>query len=69
MKYSFLTVDNQSMSRVMTALKTHHRVSTFGQQVHDFSFALVAPLRADYHNALAHTSKKLLKQFSLFTAA
>jgi len=32
---------------IVAALKPDHRIGVFGQKIHDFSLALIAPLRSD----------------------
>ena len=44
------TINDQSMTCVVTALKTDHRVKTFIEKVDNFPLALVAPLSADYYH-------------------
>jgi hypothetical protein len=50
----FLAVDHQGVARVMPALKTHDRRRILGEQIHDLTLALVAPLRADDDYVFAH---------------
>lgn len=44
MKNGFLTVDNQSMARVMATLIAHNIFSPFSQQVNDLALTFVTPL-------------------------
>ena len=50
----FFAVHHQSVPRIVAALKTHHASGLFGQPVHDFAFAFIAPLRADDDYVLCH---------------
>jgi hypothetical protein len=50
---SFLPVDDQGMTGVVTALKPHDDIGLLGEQVDHFSFAFIAPLNANY-NESAH---------------
>jgi hypothetical protein len=43
-----LAVDGDRVSRIMTAGITRHNLEALGQNVNDFAFAFVAPLRSDY---------------------
>lgn len=54
MKNGFFTVDNQSMTRIVTALIAHHIFSPFSQQVDNFALAFVTPLSAKYDDVLTH---------------
>ena len=49
MQHRAFTVDHQGVTGIVTALKAHHRGDPIGQQVDDFTLALVAPLGADDH--------------------
>ena len=40
--------DHDSVSSVGTALITYNEVFSFGQQVNQFTFGFVAPLKANY---------------------
>ncbi len=55
-------INHQRMTRVMTALKTHHHIGPFGQPVHNLAFALIAPLGAN-HNNIRHVSDLSLHHF------
>ncbi len=54
MKNGFLTVDNQSMARVMATLIAHNIFSPFSQQVNDLALTFVTPLGAQYDDVLTH---------------
>ena len=53
---SFDAVDDQGMACVVSPLETHHALGAFGQPVHQFAFAFVAPLGTDddHITALLH---------------
>ena len=49
-QHRLLAFDDQRVAGVVAALETRDRADAFGQQIDDFSFAFVAPLRAeDYY--------------------
>ncbi|OPZ10643.1 MAG: hypothetical protein BWZ07_02525 [Alphaproteobacteria bacterium ADurb.BinA280] len=50
MQYGFLAADDQRMAGVVAALESHHTANTLGQQIDDFAFAFVAPLRTQYND-------------------
>jgi len=54
MKNGFLTVNNQSMTSVVTALIAHNIFSPFGQQVDALALPFVPPLSAEYDDVLTH---------------
>ena len=48
----FLAVDDEGMGRVVAALKAHDYVGVGGEQVNNFTFTFIAPLRTDHGNSL-----------------
>ncbi len=44
MQGGFDAIDHQGMAGIVSALKTHNTLRTFSEPVHQFAFALVAPL-------------------------
>ena len=46
-------VDDQRVTRIVAALKAHHTLRHFGQPVHQFALAFVAPLGAHDHDVTA----------------
>jgi hypothetical protein len=50
MKRSFHAIDHQSVSGIVTALKTDYTLGAFGQPIDQFALALVAPLGTHYHH-------------------
>ena len=48
-----LAVADDRVAGVVAALEAHDRVGALGEQVGDLALALVAPLGADYYQALA----------------
>ena len=48
----FLAVDDQSVPRIVPAMKAHYGVSRFAQPIHQFAFAFITPLGA-YDNDVA----------------
>ncbi len=53
MEYIFFAIHHQGVASVVAALKAHHAVGVLGEQINDFSLALVTPLGA-YHNHVSH---------------
>ena len=53
-QYRLLAVDDERMPGVVSALKTHHRMRAIGEQIDNFSLALVTPLGADDDDILGH---------------
>jgi hypothetical protein len=47
-QFIYLFANNQRVTRVVPALKARDDIGPFGQPVHDFAFAFIAPLSA--HN-------------------
>jgi len=54
MKNGFFTVDNQSVTGVVTALIAHNIFSPFSKQVYDLAFPFITPLSAEYDDVLTH---------------
>ena len=54
MQNSFLAANDKRVTGIVPALKANYRRGFFRQQVDDLAFALVAPLRADNNDVLAH---------------
>jgi hypothetical protein len=50
----FFTVDYQRVSRIVSALKTHHGFGLIRQQINNFPFALISPLGTDYDYVFSH---------------
>jgi len=50
------TVDDQGVACIVPPLESHHALRGFGQPVHQFAFAFIAPLGADddHVTALLH---------------
>jgi hypothetical protein len=46
MQHRLLAIDDQGMTGIVAALKTHDDVGIVGKKVDDFAFAFVAPLSA-----------------------
>ncbi len=45
-----LTINDESVARVMPPLKTHNNIRALGQPVNDLALALVTPLGTNYRN-------------------
>ena len=46
MQHGFFAIDNQRMTRVVTALKANHGSRLVSQQIDDLALALITPLGA-----------------------
>ena len=53
-KNSFVTVDHQSVTRIVTAVETDNAIDFFSKPVNNLAFTFVAPLGADHDNILSH---------------
>ncbi len=60
MQYGFLAINHQCVASIVSTLKAHHRMGAIGKQIHNFSLAFIAPLRADYDDVLAQWSTPLM---------
>ena len=56
MQNGFCIPDNQCVARVVSALETYNGASPFCQQVNEFAFALVSPLRTNYYCGSTHVA-------------
>ena len=59
MQNRFLTVDDQGVASVMTALKAHHGRGTVGQEINNLALAFVTPLGADHYHIFTHGTSTL----------
>ena len=59
MKNRFSAIANQRVTSVVPALKAHHGVGPFGQQIHDLALTLVPPLGTEYNHVAAHCSSSV----------
>src|SRR5712692_3140129 len=50
MENRLLTTDHQRMPGVVSALEPDHDLRVLRQQIDDFAFPLIAPLRSDHHD-------------------
>ena len=55
MQHGLVARDDERVAGVVATLETSDRRRSVGQQIDDFSLALVAPLRADHYNVFAHS--------------
>ncbi len=53
-QHRLLAADDERVTGIVAALETCHRGSAVGQQVNDFTFTLVTPLRANDNYILPH---------------
>ena len=53
MKYGFLAVDDERVTRIMAALKPHNGVGTLGEEIYNRALTLIAPLGTDDDNVSA----------------
>jgi hypothetical protein len=53
-----VAADAHGVAGVMAALKARHHVEAFAEQVDDFAFSFVAPLRAEHYEVLNHLKSK-----------
>ena len=58
MKYRFLAIDNERMTRIVAALESDNGVRALGKKVDDRPLTLVTPLGADNNNVLAQTQPR-----------
>jgi hypothetical protein len=54
MKNRFLFANDQGMARIVTSLEPNNRLCSIRQEINDFSFAFVTPLRTEDNDILPH---------------
>jgi hypothetical protein len=54
MQYRLLTVDDERMSGVVSALKTHDTLCVIRQPINNLSLAFITPLGTNYYDVISH---------------